>query len=324
MPRQREQLRGLPGDPVVRPQPVHGRARVTGVRYPAALDAALHRPPRAALVPVQLDQVGLRPHADVPVDDLCRQARGLLAEARHVDRWRHAGHGVQPCGVHLLMLAVIGELLAGEQLRDDRDGLLEHLPALLSGRPFRAGDVLVQGSPVPTPRLNLPSVSRLAVAAACAIMAGWIRVVGQVTAVATGRLVTWETAPMTAQTKLDCPAHPATGGNGRRSTAPRTLPASLSWPAWPGWPARTPPMTGSIRIASCGPPTRAGACHSRPRQGTPESRQNGGRVVRQGRASGQPGRTCARHWSSTSAWARPGCPPRAGGSRRARCYVRGQ
>jgi hypothetical protein len=53
------------------------------------------------------------------------------------------------------------------------------------------------------PRLNLPPVSRPAVAAACAMIAGWIRVVGQVTAVVIGRLVTWEIVPMTAQTKLD-------------------------------------------------------------------------------------------------------------------------
>ncbi len=45
-------------------------------------------------------------------------------------------------------------------------------------------------SPVPTPRLNLPSVSRPAVAAACAMIAGWILVVGQVTAVVIGKVVT--------------------------------------------------------------------------------------------------------------------------------------
>jgi hypothetical protein len=32
------------------------------------------------------------------------------------------------------------------------------------------------------------------------MIAGWIRVVGM-----TGRLVTWEIAPITDQTKLDCP-----------------------------------------------------------------------------------------------------------------------
>jgi FAD binding domain len=55
----------------------------------------------------------------------------------------------------------------------------------------------------PAPRLNLPPVSRPA--AACAMIAGWIRVVGQVTTMVTGRLVTWEMAPITDQTKLDCP-----------------------------------------------------------------------------------------------------------------------
>jgi hypothetical protein len=42
--------------------------------------------------------------------------------------------------------------------------------------------------------LNLPPVSRPAVAAAYVMIAGWIRVVGQVTAVVTGRPVTWEIA----------------------------------------------------------------------------------------------------------------------------------
>ena len=41
--------------------------------------------------------------------------------------------------------------------------------------------------------------------------AGWIRVVGQVTAVVIGRLVTWEIAPMTVQTKLDCPCSSSHG-----------------------------------------------------------------------------------------------------------------
>lgn len=38
-------------------------------------------------------------------------------------------------------------------------------------------------SPLPTPRRNLPSSITAAVAAACATTAGWIRTVGQVTAV---------------------------------------------------------------------------------------------------------------------------------------------
>jgi hypothetical protein len=85
----------------------------------------------------------------------------------HIDGRRHTGHRIQPGGVHLVVLAPVAQLLPGEQL----------------------------GDAVPTPRLNWPSVSRLAVAAACAMIAGWIRVVGQVTDVVIGRLVTWEIAP---------------------------------------------------------------------------------------------------------------------------------
>ena len=69
----------------------------------------------------------------------------------------------------------------------------------------------LSASPVPTPRVNLPPVSRLAVAAAWAMTAGWTRVVGQVTAVVTGRLVTCDIAPMTDQTKLDCPCSSSHG-----------------------------------------------------------------------------------------------------------------
>src|SRR6185436_18985823 len=60
-------------------------------------------------------------------------------------------------------------------------------------------------SPLPTPRANLPSSSTALVAAACATMAGLSRVVGQVTAVVTGSLQTWEMAPIIDQTKGLCP-----------------------------------------------------------------------------------------------------------------------
>jgi len=43
------------------------------------------------------------------------------------------------------------------------------------------------------------------------MIAGWIRVVGQVTAVVTGSPVTCEIAPMTAQTKLDWPCSSSQG-----------------------------------------------------------------------------------------------------------------
>jgi hypothetical protein len=38
-------------------------------------------------------------------------------------------------------------------------------------------------SPEPTPRKNLPGIIAAAVAEACAITAGWMRIVGQVTPV---------------------------------------------------------------------------------------------------------------------------------------------
>ena len=56
-------------------------------------------------------------------------------------------------------------------------------------------------SPDPTPRVKRPPVSTAQVAAACAMIAGWMRTVGQVTAVVIGSEHTCETAPITDQTK---------------------------------------------------------------------------------------------------------------------------
>ena len=55
-------------------------------------------------------------------------------------------------------------------------------------------------SPLPMPRMNLPSSITALVAAAWAITTGLIRIVGQVTAVVTGREHAWESAPITDHT----------------------------------------------------------------------------------------------------------------------------
>ena len=75
-------------------------------------------------------------------------------------------------------------------------------------------------------------------------------VVGQVTAVVIGRLVTWEITPIRSRRSWTDPAHPATDGSDRRSTARRTRPVRPLWPTRSGWPGRTPPRTGNIRSAS--------------------------------------------------------------------------
>ena len=59
--------------------------------------------------------------------------------------------------------------------------------------------------------LGRPSVSSAEVAAAWAMMAGWMRSVGQVTAVVIGSVVAPETAPMTDQTKLLSPCSSSHG-----------------------------------------------------------------------------------------------------------------
>src|SRR2546430_6386139 len=59
----------------------------------------------------------------------------------------------------------------------------------------------LSASPLPTPSANRPSCRTALVAAAWAMIAGWIRVVGQVTAVVTGSRQTWLSAPIVDQTK---------------------------------------------------------------------------------------------------------------------------
>ena len=54
----------------------------------------------------------------------------------------------------------------------------------------------MSASPEPTPRLKPPGSSTEDVAAAWAMIAGWMRIVGHVTPVVTRRSVTWLIAPI--------------------------------------------------------------------------------------------------------------------------------
>jgi hypothetical protein len=64
----------------------------------------------------------------------------------------------------------------------------------------------LSASPVPTPKRKRPSPSSAAlVAAACAITAGWMRSVGQVTAVVTGSETASASAPITDHTNALSP-----------------------------------------------------------------------------------------------------------------------
>jgi hypothetical protein len=66
-------------------------------------------------------------------------------------------------------------------------------------------------SPEPTPREKRPCNITAEVAAAWAIIAGWMRKVGQVTPVVTGSVVAWERSPITDQTNALCPCSPVHG-----------------------------------------------------------------------------------------------------------------
>ena len=58
----------------------------------------------------------------------------------------------------------------------------------------------MSASPLPMPKRNRPGAMSSDVAVACASTAGWIRYVGQVTAVVISRLVVAAMAPMTDHT----------------------------------------------------------------------------------------------------------------------------
>ena len=75
---------------------------------------------------------------------------------------------------------------AAPQRPDHPDGLLQHLEAHLGDGHRSPKMCSFSASPVPTPSPKRPSSSSALVAAAWATTAGWIRTVGQVTAVVTG------------------------------------------------------------------------------------------------------------------------------------------
>jgi hypothetical protein len=86
-------------------------------------------------------------------------------------------------------------------------------------------------SPLPTPSVNRPPVSSPEVAAAWAVIAGCTRIVEQVTAVVTGRLVAAEIAPITDQTKLLCPCSSSQGWKWSEIHKP-SKPACSASSAW--------------------------------------------------------------------------------------------
>ena len=120
-------------------------------------------------------------------------------------------HRVQAGGLGGEVLPAVVDLIAGEQVPDERDGLLEHLQPLGGARPPGPHDVLVECFPAAQPKVKRPRVSRADVAAAWATSAGWMRMIGQVTAVVMGSEEAWEIATMTDHTKLDWPCSSSQG-----------------------------------------------------------------------------------------------------------------
>ena len=91
--------------------------------------------------------------------------------------------GVDAGVLDLEVPSVMVDLLAGPQLADDLDRLLEHLLADVDGRPLRTHDVLVERLAGPEPSQNRSPESAAVVAAAWAMTAGCVRMIGQVTPV---------------------------------------------------------------------------------------------------------------------------------------------
>ena len=72
--------------------------------------------------------------------------------------------------------------------------------------PVVAEDVLVERLAAAEPEREAPPSSTAEVATPCAMIAGWMRMVGQVTAVVSLIcVVAWESAPIVDHTKLLCP-----------------------------------------------------------------------------------------------------------------------
>ena len=84
------------------------------------------------------------------------------------------------------MPAVVGDEVALPQFPHHRDRLLEHLQAFVARTATVAGDVLVERFAGADTEDEPALEQHCAVAAAWAMMAGWIRWIGQVTAVVTG------------------------------------------------------------------------------------------------------------------------------------------
>src|SRR3954449_10509530 len=115
------------------------------------------------------------------------------------------------------MAAMVHHEVALPELAHDLHGFLEHLATHVRRRPAVAEDVLRQVfaaggqrsprmcsfrfSPLPTPRKKRPSSISDAVAAACATIAGWTRIIGQVTPVpSVSSFVAWAMPPITPHT----------------------------------------------------------------------------------------------------------------------------
>ena len=96
---------------------------------------------------------------------------------------------------------------------------------------WSASTCSLRASPLPTPSTNRPSSWTAAVAAACAMIAGWIRKVGHVTAVVTGSEVASDSAPITPQTKGLCPCSSFHGWKWSEIHN-RSKPASSARRAW--------------------------------------------------------------------------------------------
>jgi hypothetical protein len=145
------------------------------------------------------DQVGVGHGQAVAVADPAGQLGGLRSEPRHINGYGLLGTGAGAGVLHGVVTAAVADLVAR------RSTLITTASSSMSGRAPTQGHgspkmCSLSASPLPTPRTNRPPRWTAAVAAAWAMTAGWIRIVGQITAVAMCSDVTSEGAPMTSHT----------------------------------------------------------------------------------------------------------------------------
>ena len=163
----------------------------------------LARPARAL---ERRDDVCVGRGRDEAVADAARELRGVRLRCGDEDVDAAVRDVVDAGVVDGVVLAAVRLLAALPEEPEDADRFLEHLEALVRERPAAAEHVLVEVLAAADSEEEAAGIMQPTVAAACATIAGWMRIRGQVTPVPT-RIVVVACAmpPSVDQTNGLCP-----------------------------------------------------------------------------------------------------------------------